>query len=240
MITTSLAHEWRAAVNFGERVLPVDILLLHYTGMASAEAAIDWLCAPHSNVSCHYLLAEDGAITQMVCESKRAWHAGQSFWQGNSDINSSSIGIEIQNGGPDAGLPAFPDRQIEAVIALSRDIVARHKIPASRVLAHSDVAPGRKVDPGEKFPWGRLAKAGVGQWPQVGDIAPDCKADLKTAQKLLRQIGYNVAVTGRADFETRRVFKAFQLRYLPGRVNGVLDDEMMAMIGAVAALSNIS
>lgn len=237
MIGTKLAHECRSAVNFGERALPVDILLLHYTGMKTAQAAIDLLCAESSGVSCHYLVGDDGAITQMVCESKRAWHAGQSFWQGKTDINSCSIGIEIQNVGPDGGLPDFPDRQIETVIALSRDIMARNDIPQSRVLAHSDVAPGRKVDPGEKFPWARLAKAGVGLWPHVETVGDDHKIGVALAQGLLRRIGYDVRVSGTVDVETKRVLKAFQLRYMPHRVDGVLDGESMALIKAVDKLA---
>ncbi len=162
MIRTSLPHNWCPSGNFGERKLAVDMLIMHYTGMKSGQAAVNWLCNKESGVSCHYLVDVDGEITQMVCESMRAWHAGKSSWQGVDDINSCSVGIEVQNQGPLAGFPDFPDVQMAAVIELSKDIIARHKIPADRVLGHSDVAPGRKIDPGEKFPWGKLANAGVG------------------------------------------------------------------------------
>jgi len=142
---------------------------MHYTGMETGPAAVNWLCAKQSGVSCHYLVDVDGSITQMVCESKRAWHAGKSLWQGVEDINSCSIGIEIQNEGPLAAFPDFPEIQIEAVMVLSQDIIARHLIVPQRVLGHSDVAPGRKIDPGEKFPWQKLADAGVGTWPHPVD-----------------------------------------------------------------------
>jgi len=162
VIATGLPHIWCPSPNFGERKSAIDMLLIHYTGMHSGQAAVNWLCAPESGVSCHYLVDVDGAITQMVCESKRAWHAGKSCWQGVEDINSCSVGIEIQNAGPLADFPEFPLAQIDAVIVLSKDIISRHGILAERVLGHSDVAPGRKIDPGEKFPWARLADHGVG------------------------------------------------------------------------------
>ena len=136
------------------------MLLLHYTGMDSAEAALDWLTRQESGVSCHYLVDAEGRIAQMVPESERAWHAGQSLWEGETDINSCSIGIEIHNPGHDFDYPDFPDAEMRAVEALCRDILSRHAIPSHRVLAHSDVAPGRKRDPGEKFDWERLARAG--------------------------------------------------------------------------------
>jgi len=161
VIGTRLQHIWCPSPNFGERKSNIDMLLMHYTGMKCGQAAVKWLCTRESGVSCHYLVDIDGAITQMVCESKRAWHAGKSLWQGVEDINSCSIGIEIQNEGPLANFPDYPEIQIDAVIALSKDIMARHEIMPERVLGHSDVAPGRKIDPGEKFPWQRLAEHGV-------------------------------------------------------------------------------
>ena len=168
---TNCKSEVRAAVNFGDRAaeLPIDMLVLHYTGMSSGAEAIDWLCTEDSGVSCHYVVEEDGTIWQLVPEEKRAWHAGKSNWQGVTDTNSRSIGIEIVNGGHDYGYPDFAEPQINAVIALSRDIVARNRIPSRNVLGHSDVSPGRKLDPGEKFPWGRLYEQGIGHWaPEPG------------------------------------------------------------------------
>ncbi len=150
-----------------------DMLILHYTGMESAEAALDWLTRQESEVSCHYLVDEDGRIAQLVTESERAWHAGQSLWAGETDLNSCSIGIEIHNPGHDFDYPDFPDAQMRAVEALCLDILSRHAIPPARVLAHSDVAPGRKRDPGEKFDWQRLARAGIGLWVPPAPLEGD-------------------------------------------------------------------
>src|ERR1700730_8433642 len=141
-----------------------DMIVLHYTGMQDAQSALELLRARGSNVSAHYFVFEDGRIVQMVPESRRAWHAGKSEWAGETDINSCSIGIEIANPGHDHGYPDFPTRQIAAVTALCRSIFTRHQIPPDRVLAHSDVAPARKQDPGEKFPWKVLADSGIGLW----------------------------------------------------------------------------
>ncbi|MBN9252732.1 MAG: N-acetylmuramoyl-L-alanine amidase, partial [Mesorhizobium sp.] len=154
----------RVSPNFGPRegTRRPDMIVLHYTGMESGQAAEAWLCDPASEVSSHYLVHEDGRIVQMVRESDRAWHAGKSSWRGVTDTNSRSVGIEIVNPGHTLGYPKFPQIQIDAVIDLCRGIVGRHGIAPELVLAHSDVAPGRKVDPGEKFPWPKLFEAGVG------------------------------------------------------------------------------
>src|SRR5882757_3731455 len=163
---SSVVSETRPSPNHGERKAGVkpNMLVLHYTGMADAEAAVRHLCTPTSEVSAHYVVMEDGRIVQCVPESRRAWHAGQSYWEGETDINSCSIGIEIANPGHDHGYPDFPKRQIAAVTALCRSIFTRHQISPDRVLAHSDVAPTRKRDPGEKFPWKVLAASGIGLW----------------------------------------------------------------------------
>ncbi len=167
-----LPVEQRPSPNHNERAGgPPDILLLHYTGMPDHDQALAWLCDPASQVSSHYFVHEDGRILALVPEERRAWPAGASLWAGESDINTRSIGIEIANTGHPGGLPAYPDAQIEAVIALCRGIVGRHPIPPHRVLAHSDVAPGRKRDPGERFPWPRLAAAGIGHWVEAAEIA---------------------------------------------------------------------
>lgn len=206
------------------------MLLLHYTGMASAEAAWRRLCDPDSQVSCHYLVEEEGNIVQMVAEDMRAWHAGQSFWHGETDINSRSIGIEIHNGGHDFGSPDFPDRQMEAVIALARDILDRHMIPPQRVLAHSDVAPRRKQDPGEKFDWRRLHEAGIGHWVEPEPIGGDrgfgrCdQGDAVLAlQDDLAAYGYEVPQTGRFDAATEVTLTAFQRHFRQARVDGRAD-----------------
>lgn len=217
--------------NHGERrVARPDLLLLHYTGMPDAQASLERLCAPLSEVSAHYLVFEDGEIVQMVPEARRAWHAGVSVWAGIHDINSHSIGIEIVNPGHDNGYPDFPDAQIDAVIALSRDIVARHPIQPQRVLAHSDVAPARKQDPGEKFPWERLHAAGVGHWVKpaaieggpvmaIGDGGPGVRA----LQQELAAYGYGITATGHYDEATAAVVVAFQRHFRPARVDGVAD-----------------
>ncbi len=146
--------------NFNERKLPIALIVLHYTGMKDGPAALARMCDPDAQVSAHYMVEEDGRIFQLVDEARRAWHAGVSSWCGETDINSNSIGIEIVNGGHDYGLPDFPAIQIDAVIELVKDIMARHGIGPEGVVGHSDIAPGRKQDPGEKFPWDRLAEAG--------------------------------------------------------------------------------
>lgn len=268
-----LVAEVRPSPHHGERrgrwaETGPDLLLLHYTGMPAgrgmsmAERAIRWLVDPRAEVSAHYVVGEDGRITQLVAESRRAWHAGRSSWGGESDVNSASIGIEIAHPGHwwdlsavpdrDPDLPVevhpgygdFPEAQIAAVIALARDIMARHGIAVARVLAHSDVAPGRKRDPGEKFPWARLAAAGIGTW--VGDTAWPIAAgrDLRSGehsppvaalQALLGDLGYGVEVDGVFGSETEAVVTAFQRHWRPERVDGVADRETIARLGALVA-----
>lgn len=144
--------------NFGPRkgVTGPDMILIHYTGMMTAEAAIARLCDPEPEVSAHYVISEAGEVTQLVAEEQRAWHAGLSEWEGQTDINSCSIGIELANSGPLEDFPPFPEPQMIALVSLTRDIQSRHNIPHTRILGHSDVAPGRKADPGPKFDWARL------------------------------------------------------------------------------------
>lgn len=208
-----------------------DLLILHYTGMSSTAKAIDWLCRAESGVSCHYVVAEDGVITQLVPEAFRAWHAGQSFWRGVTDINSASIGIEIQNPGHEDGYPEFPEAQMRSVVALAQDIAHRHGIAPEAVLAHSDVAPERKIDPGEKFDWHRLAKAGVGRIVRASPIN-DADAGLELGsddpriarvQMLLSSYGYDSPISGVLDDKTSKVLRAFQLHFRPKRVDGRLD-----------------
>ncbi len=207
------------------------MLVLHYTGMSTAAKAVDWLAREESKVSCHYVIDEIGRITQMVPESLRAWHAGNSFWRGETDINSHSIGIEIQNPGHAHGYPDFPAPQMRAVVALSKDIVSRHGIPAEDVLAHSDVAPQRKIDPGEKFNWAMLAREGVGRWIRPSPLRPqDAPLELcargervLNAQRGLAAYGYAVPQSGELDEQTSKVVRAFQLHFRPRRADGMLD-----------------
>lgn len=214
-----------------------DILLLHYTGMRTTQAALERLCDPAARVSSHYLVFEDGRILQLVPESERAFHAGESSWEGTRDINSRSIGIEIGNPGHDEGCPEFPNAQIEAVIALSRDILSRWPITAFRVLAHSDVAPARKRDPGERFPWARLAAAGVGLWvepePVVSGVAlrpGDRGEKVADLQRALADYGYGVAPNGLYDAGTEEVVTAFQRHFRPTRVDGIADTSTAATL----------
>ncbi|MBO0763476.1 MAG: N-acetylmuramoyl-L-alanine amidase [Hyphomicrobiaceae bacterium] len=220
------------------RGLSPSILLLHYTGLESMAKAIDWLTREGSGVSCHYGIDMDGRITQMVAEENRAWHAGESVWAGETDINSVSIGVEIHNPGHQLGYPDFPEAQMQAVELLSRDIVARHGIRPERVLAHSDVAPARKKDPGEKFHWARLARAGIGHWVvpvPVSAAAPGSSLgvagpQVATLQRALLRYGYGIEPTGVVDARTEAVVTAFQRHFRPQRVDGRIDDSTIATL----------
>jgi len=189
------------------------------------------------------VIDEDGTITRMVDEAMRAWHAGLSAWRGTDDVNSRSIGIELVNPGHEFGYRDFPPAQIEALIALARGILARHAIPAINVVGHSDVAPARKLDPGEKFPWRALAAAGIGLWPKrpqiMADTGPygDERVMLTEAQSRLSRIGYAIEPTGRADEATTAVLTAFQRRFRPRKFDGHLDAETFALIEAVLDLA---
>jgi N-acetylmuramoyl-L-alanine amidase len=223
--------------NHDARASRVDILLLHYTGMQTAEEALARLTDREAGVSCHYFVHEDGRIDQLVREARRAWHAGASSWKGATDINARSIGIEIANPGHEYGYRDFPDLQIDALIKLCRDIVARHPIRRERVLAHSDVAPARKKDPGERFPWDRLAAAGVGLWAEPSPIdggrtfsANDKGPEVEKLQKQLARFGYDLKITGRYDDDTRSVVTAFQRHYRPARVDGLADPSTVATL----------
>ena len=240
MIVSPIAHRYVAAANREPRRngRAVDMLLLHYTGMSSAAAACDLLCSAESGVSCHYLVDEDGTITQMVGEEERAWHAGVSSWQGETDTNSRSIGIEIHNPGHTIGYRDFPGGQMRSVVALCRDILSRHAIAPRNVLAHSDVAPGRKIDPGERFDWEMLFREGVGHW--VAPAAPDALVlageDLARFQRLLQDYGYAIGVTGQHDEATRKVTDAFQRHFRPALVNGVPDQSALRTLERLVAV----
>lgn len=218
------------------------ILVLHYTGMETAKAALDWLCARESEVSSHYLIDEDGAIVQLVPEAARAWHAGQSSWRGETDINSASIGIEIVNPGHELGYRAFPAVQIEAVTALSRDIASRHGIEPRNIVAHSDIAPTRKRDPGELFPWDQLAENDVGYWiPPVAiregnAIFEGANGEIVAAlQGMLQVYGYGIEVSGDYCALTTACVTAFQRHFRPARVDGHADVSTVATLSKMIA-----
>jgi N-acetylmuramoyl-L-alanine amidase len=208
----------------------IDMLILHYTGMASADKACAWLCSTESKVSCHYLVDEAGGVVNIADEELRAWHAGVSSWKGETDINSRSIGIEIHNPGHAAGYPDFPPAQMAAVARLARAICQRHAIPPERVLAHSDVAPARKIDPGEKFDWAYLRAHGVGHWVEPSLMLPGAALQpgamggaVSELQSMLACYGYGIAVTGTYDGLTEAVVKAFQRHFRQSRVDGAAD-----------------
>jgi N-acetylmuramoyl-L-alanine amidase len=233
--------------NYGDRNksrLP-DMIVLHYTGMPDVEGALARLCKAGTEVSAHYVVLEDGRVLQCVPESKRAWHAGKASWAGEEDVNSCSIGIEIVNRGHDWGYPDFPLRQVAAVIALCRGIILRRDVPAHRVLGHSDVAPARKKDPGEKFPWHSLANSGVGHWVQAAPIVRGESLKLGSEgeqvlelQQALAGYGYGLVPNGKFDGATMEVVTAFQRHFRPERVDGVADSSTLSTLHAL--LSNLS
>jgi N-acetylmuramoyl-L-alanine amidase len=237
--------EVRASPNHGERKggIKPDMILLHYTGMRDSGAAVQHLCSSMSEVSAHYVVMEDGHIVQCVPEARRAWHAGAGSWAGEADINSCSIGIEIANPGHDFGYPDFPRRQIAAAIALCRSIFTRYRIPADRVLAHSDVAPSRKQDPGEKFPWRLLSDSRIGLWVPPSPIVPNGRVHvlgendptITEVQELLARYGYGVTTTGYLDGATRDAVAAFQRHFRPVKVDGVIDVSTVETLKALLA-----
>ena len=202
---------------------PVDMLILHYTGMRSGAVAIDRLCDPAAKVSAHYVVEEDGRVFRLVPEARRAWHAGISHWRGLSGLNARSIGIEVVNPGHEHGYRPFAALQMAALCDLCRAILARHPIPAWNVVGHSDVAPDRKEDPGEFFDWEGLAANGVGLWPRRAG------RDDGDALGLLGAIGYRI------DLPPPVLLRAFQRHWRPARVDGVADAETLARLRAVAA-----
>jgi N-acetylmuramoyl-L-alanine amidase len=232
----------RASPNHGERKdgATVSALVLHYTGMRDAASALHHLCNPAAQVSSHYLVLEDGGIVQMVPEARRAWHAGAGSWQGETDMNSVSIGIEIVNPGHEFGYIPFTEAQMSAVTALSADIVARWRIPRDRVIAHSDMAPARKRDPGELFPWERLADSGVGLWVEphpVGGgrflLRGEAGQPVEALQAMFALLGYGLAVTGVFDAEMEHVVVAFQRHWRPALVDGVADRSTIETLRAL-------
>ena len=212
----------RPSPNFDERDQPISMLVLHYTGMESAEAAIERLCDPEAKVSCHYLVDEDGTILRMVPEEKRAWHAGKSYWRGIHGVNAASIGIEIVNPGHEFGYRPFPEAQMEALIPLVAEIVKRHGIAPSNVVGHSDVAPARKEDPGELFEWARLARCGLALARPTRNLVDPLWTDSGFLLALER-FGYDVR-------DSRAAVIAFQRRFRPELIDGEIEGECRAIL----------
>ncbi len=215
----------RPSPNHDERDGPVSFLILHYTGMTTSSAALDRLCDPAAKVSSHYLVEEDGTVWQLVDESRRAWHAGISSWRGQTALNGRSIGIEIANPGHEHGYVPFPEAQMRAVAVLCKGILGRHAIAARDVLAHSDVAPDRKEDPGEKFDWRRLAEQGIGIWPrEISD-----SVDPQSVRATLAAIGY------RTDLDLPTLLRAFQRHWRQEAITGEPDADTCALLAGVLA-----
>jgi len=230
--------------NFDARTAPPDMIVLHYTGMPTGEAALERMRDPEAKVSAHYMVEEDGRIFSLVPDERRAWHAGKSFWKGATDINAVSVGIEIVNPGHEFGYRKFPEAQIEAVIDLIADVRSRWTIPDSRILGHSDVAPDRKEDPGELFPWKRLAEAGHGLWVESGAAPGAALAEgeeglgVLALQAGLSRLGYDCPPTGRFDANTTVVVRAFQRHWLQTRFDGICDGETRARLVGLLRLAN--
>jgi len=232
MSRTDLKHTWMPSPNFNARpdgVSP-DMLVLHYTGMETCAASLERLCAPEAEVSCHYAVDLDGSIIQMVDENDRAWHAGASGWCGVSDNNGRSIGIEIQNKGHEFGYHEFPAIQMDAVIALCHDILSRHAIPARNIVGHSDIAPGRKLDPGERFDWKLLHENGIGHWVAFPPIVSgqffqpgDEGEPVAALQAMFGVYGYDIAITGTFDTSMQGVVRAFQQHWRQAKTDGIAD-----------------
>lgn len=231
--------------NFDSRTAPPDMIVLHYTGMPTGEAALARMRDPDAKVSAHYMVEEDGRIFSLVPEERRAWHAGKSFWKGETDINAVSVGIEIVNPGHEFGYRAFPDAQVEALSDLITDIRSRWTIPDGRILGHSDVAPDRKEDPGELFPWKRLAELGHGLWLDVGSApgAPLAEGDegpgVFALQAGLTRLGYDSAPSGEYDAHTATIVRAFQRHWLQTRFDGIADGETRAKLVGLLRLAII-
>ena len=203
--------------NFGTRPAnnPIDMLVIHYTGMTSANDALSRLCDGASGVSAHFLIDEDGTLYSLVDERERAWHAGKSLWRGNSNINDRSIGVELVNPGHEFGYRIFPDPQMDTLATLAQDLITRHPIPPRNVVGHSDIAPSRKQDPGELFDWQKLATVGVGLWPK-----PATKIEEEVAE-ILTRYGYDMSSTG--------AITAFQRHFRQSYITGIADDETTAL-----------
>ena len=216
--------------NYGPRISEdgnepkINMLVLHYTGMSSHSLSLEHLCNPLSKVSAHFLLDEKGNTYQLVATKNRAWHAGISSWRGIKDINSHSIGIELSNPGHDFGYRNFPDPHIDALIRLSKELINTHPIPPRNIIGHSDVAPGRKIDPGELFPWEQFASEKIGIWPKPHSIKSKTYKDV-IISKMLSSYGYDTENNSLKD-----VISAFQRHFRPKCFDGIADDETISIL----------
>jgi len=218
-----LVHREVPSPNWDERTLPVEMVVLHYTEMKPAQAALDRMCDPAAKVSAHYMITEEGEVIRLVSERKRAWHAGQSFWRGHKDVNSASIGIELDHPGHALGYRPFADAQVEALVPLLNAIVKRHNIPRANVVGHSDVAPARKIDPGELFPWDRLAEYRLClPRPEKLELGDPFDND-GSFYLALERFGYDIT-------DGHKAVEAFQRRWRPERIDGEIDGEIRAIL----------
>lgn len=218
-----LVHEVMLSPNFNDRALPISMLVLHYTEMKPVESALAKLTDPEAGVSAHYLISEEGVVTQLVPEEKRAWHAGVSYWRGHKDVNSASIGIELDHPGHGGGYREFSDAQFDALVPLVARIVKTHDIPRANVVGHSDVAPARKIDPGELFPWDRLAEYGL-CLPRPTKLASGDPFHNDGAFMLaLERYGYDITVGP-------KTVEAFQRRWRPELIDGQIDQQISAIL----------
>jgi N-acetylmuramoyl-L-alanine amidase len=229
--------------NFDARTAPPDMIVLHYTGMETGDAALARMCDGTVEVSAHYMVEEDGRVFRLVPEERRAWHAGVSFWKGRTNLNAVSIGIEIVNPGIDWGYRPYPKAQIRSVIALVGDIRTRWMVQDRDIVGHSDIAPDRKEDPGELFPWRRLAEAGHGLWTDVRAAPGAPLAEGATGpgvfalQAGLTRLGYDCAPSGEYEPRTTCIVRAFQRHWRPTQVDGIADGETRARLIALLKLA---
>jgi N-acetylmuramoyl-L-alanine amidase len=222
---SELIHCESPSPNWNERKLPISMVVLHYTGMETAEAALERLCSEEAEVSAHYMIEENGTVHRLVREDRRAWHAGRSYWRGLTDVNSAAIGIELVNPGHEFGYRPFPDAQMEALLPLLADMVQRHDIPRANVVGHSDVAPARKEDPGELFDWDLLAAHRLAlRTPRV--TRPSPFENDGAFFLALERWGYDIS-------DQQAAVRAFQRRWRPHIIDGQVDGECSAILFAL-------
>ena len=221
-MSDELVHREQPSPNWNERALPISMVVLHYTEMKPVETALERLCDPTAQVSAHYLITEEGEVVRLVDESKRAWHAGASYWRGHKDVNSASIGIELDHPGHALGYRPFAEEQIDALIPLLHRIMRQYDIPRANVVGHSDVAPARKTDPGELFPWGRLAEYGLCLKRPTIELGDPFDND-GAFYLALERFGYDIT-------DGHKAVEAFQRRWRPELIDGIIDQHIGAIL----------